>query len=395
MKKIIFNLSAFILGLIFITSCTDNDPKYVASTPSEFKANSSLDSIVLHQAGAGAHTAVTFKWDSLIYNVSTPVTFTIQLDTLNGNFSNPIEEEVSTNKYEASYSDSILNLRALKLQLKPGQVNKIKVRLKSNLQYNAMVAYSNVITLNVTPYSGIVLKYPMPLALYLQGGAVESNWGYPIPDAQKMVQVDEQRFALLVSLIGGGSFDFITSSTAWSDPAYKALTSSESSAAGNFIPSGSTTTPQWGGSDITGPTTSGAYKVVADFSTGTYSVTAAPSILTAPSDLYIVGDATPLAWAAPDATQKFTKVDENTFKITIHLTGGKNYAFITAALAWTDPAYVLPIGSAADSYTTSGDIIESGTVNSWGGVNMKSPASSGNYIITVNFKSGTYNIKQK
>jgi len=173
MKKTIFNLSAFILGLIFITSCTDNDPKYVASTPSEFKASSSLDSIVLHQAGAGAHTAVTFKWDSLIYNVSTPVTFTIQMDTLNGNFSNPVEEEIATNKYEVSYSDSILNKKCLNLlKLKPDVQNKVQVRMKANLAYGNLPVYSNVKTLVITPYS--VAKV---LAFLYMPGDVSGGWG--------------------------------------------------------------------------------------------------------------------------------------------------------------------------------------------------------------------------
>ena len=396
-KNIYYWMSALILSVTCLYSCSDKETLSVATSPTEdaFAFKASASDITLSETNASTHQAITLQWDSLAYGISTPVTFTIQMDSLNGDFSKPIEDEVATNKFATSYTDSVLNLKALKLKLTPNVAGKIKVRLKSNLAFSQMPAYSKVLTLNVTPYyAGTIFKYPMPSALYLQGGAVASNWSYPIPDNQKMVQIDDHRFALLVSLTGGGSFDFITSASAWSDPAYKAATSSEPSAGGNFLPSGSTSTPQWAGSDIITPATSGVYKVVADFITGTYTVTAAPSLLTAPTDLYIVGDATPMAWAAPDATQKFSKIDANTFKISIHLTAGKSYAFITAASTWSDPAYMLPIGSSASSYTSSGDIIESGAANSWGGVNMQSPATSGNYTITVNFKSGTYSVTQ-
>ena len=156
MKKIIFQLSVLFISLIFISSCSDNDPKYIAQAPDsgEFKVTTSLDSLVLHEAGAGAHTAVTFHWDSLVYNVSTPVTFTIQLDTLNGNFTSPLEEEVSVNKYQISFSDSILNKKFLnQLKLTPDVKNKLKVRIKANMAFGNMPVYSNVLTLKVTPYS--------------------------------------------------------------------------------------------------------------------------------------------------------------------------------------------------------------------------------------------------
>jgi hypothetical protein len=156
MKKKIFHLSALVLGLIFISSCTDNNLKYIATAPAagEFKLTSSLDSIVLHETGGGAHTAIAFQWDSMVYKVSTPVTYTIQIDTLNGNFANPLEEEIATDTYKISYSDSILNKKCLNLlMLKPDVRNIIQVRIKANLAFGNMPVYSNVKTLKITPYS--------------------------------------------------------------------------------------------------------------------------------------------------------------------------------------------------------------------------------------------------
>lgn len=175
MKKIIFHLSALILSLIFISSCTDNDPKYIATAPAEgeFTVTSSLDSIMLNEAGGGAHTAIAFQWDSMVYKVSTPVTYTIQMDTLNGDFSTPMEEEIATNKYEISYSDSILNKKFLNLmKLKPDVENLIKVRIKANLAFGNMPVYSNILTLKAKPFSGkkVVSFLYMP-------GDVSGGWG--------------------------------------------------------------------------------------------------------------------------------------------------------------------------------------------------------------------------
>lgn len=168
MKKIISRISMLLLGTMFMFSCSDNDLKYVATVPAdgEFNITTSQTTLVLNETGAGSHTAITFKWDSLIYKVSTPVTFTIQLDTLNGDFSSPVEEEITTNTYTISYSDSILNKKLLNLlKLTGGVQSQIKVRMKANLAFNSLTTYSNTLTINVTPY----IVSPVVSYLYMPG----------------------------------------------------------------------------------------------------------------------------------------------------------------------------------------------------------------------------------
>ena len=173
----------------------------------------------------------------------------------------------------------------------------------------------------------------------------------------------------------------------------KSITASEPINGGNFIPSGSQSTPPNGGSDILSPALNGIYRVIIDFKTGTYSVAKAPGLIATPASLYMVGDATALGWAAPNATQKFTQTDANTFTITLPLIGGKKYDFITTATTWSDPAYK---GATNAEPPTGGNFIASGaaTVPAWGGSDIIAPAASGTYKITVNFKSGTYVLTQ-
>jgi len=367
----------------------------VAILPAEgnFVISPSATSIELIKTGAGTHTAITFSWDTLVYGVSTPVTFTVQMDSLNGDFSTPMADVISTNIYQKSYTDSVMNSRALKFKLLPYEPGQIKVRLKANMTFNNLPVYSKVETITVTPYDD-GLMYKFPAALYLQGDAVASNGAYPVPDAQQMVKIDDHRFGLIIALTGMKNFIFTTSSTALSDPAYKAATSSEPLTGGNFIPSGSKTNPPNGGSEISSPATTGIYKVIVDFKTGTYSVSIEPALIPAPANLYIQGDAVASNWTYPiPAAQKFTQVDANSFVLTISLIGGKKYDFIASETSWGDPAYK---GATNAEPLMGGNFIAAGsmTVPAWGGQDIKSPAASGTYTITVHFKSGTYNLTQ-
>jgi starch-binding outer membrane protein SusE/F len=393
MKKIYNFINVFLL-LVLVSSCTDKDLISVATPPTEdaFLLTPSTMTLELNKVGAGKHTAIVFNWDTIVYGISTPVEFTLQMDSVKGDFSSPIVDIIPTNTYEISFTDSVVNARALKLNLLPDVPGEIKVRLKANLAYNSLPVYTKVVTITVTPYENS-LMYRMPATLYLQGDALASNGSFAIPESQHLAKVDNHRFALLVSLIGGKHFVFTSSGAAMSDPVYKAATSTEPITGGNFIPSGSQTTPPNGGSDISSPTLSGIYTVIVDFATGTYSVTKAPGLIATPASLYMVGDATALGWAAPNSTQKFTLIDDYTFEITLPLKAGKKYDFITTETTWSDPAYK---GATSAEPVMGGSFIESGknTVPAWAGSDIFSPSASGTYKITVCFKSGTFVLTQ-
>lgn len=394
MKKIHILISTSLLIFIFLGSCTEKEPISVATMPAEgdFKITSSSASIELNKAGAGTRTAIRFNWDTLVYGVSTPVTFTLQMDSVNGNFSEPIVDVIPSSTYQIGFTDSVMNSRAMKLNLVPDVPGNIKVRLKANLAYNNLPVYSTVQTITIKPYND-GLMYRMPSSLYIQGDAVASNGSYPLPEAQKMEKIDNHRFALILTLAGGKHFLFTSSADALSDPVFKAVSSAEPLTGGNFIPSGSATTPPNGGSDITTAAATGIYKVIVDFKTGTYSVTKEPGFIAIPASLYMVGDATALGWGAPNNTQKFEKTDANVFKITMPLVGGKKYDFITTQTTWSDPAYK---GATNKELPMGGNFIASGaaTVPAWAGSDIIAPAASGIYTITVNFKAGTYVLTQ-
>lgn len=387
MKKQITIIFFITLSIATFYSCADNVIDYVATTPneSELALTSTDDEIVLSKVDAEKTTATTFNWNKLSYGINTPITYTVEIDVADGDFSRPSTSQ--TYAAAKSFTHSELNAIALKLNLPPDILGRLKVRLKMSLNYDTLPVYSNVTMLSVTPYSA--LKFSMPAELYLQGDAVPSNWTPNVTDIQKMTQIDSHRFGLIVYLTGGKNFSFITSATTWSDPAYRTLDNFPNPVSnGTFEPRGSQTNPPWGGDNIKSPTNSGYFQVIADFLDGTFMITPAQTITPPPNELYLIGDATTLGWAAPNASQKFTKeADGFTFSITIPLKSGV-FAFINAPATWSNPAYR---AKTASEPSFGGNFIASGsgTVPVDGGYNITAP-KPGTYKIIVNFKSGTY-----
>jgi starch-binding outer membrane protein SusE/F len=387
MKKFLKYISAFVLIVVSVSSCSDDTLMSVAEQPAEgkFLLSNSISEIVLDKKNAEKNIAVTLNWDNKSwYGIDTPMTYTIQMDKSGGEFVSPEEVAIATgNNLSLTHAD--LNAKAFALKLAPGVASKINVRLKANLKYGALPIYSNVSTLTITPYNTLILKYPMPAELYLQGDAVPSNWGTPVTDIQKMVQIDDHRFGLIVTLTGGKNFAVISAASTWSDPAYVTMEANANpQSSGTFEPRGSAT--NWGGTPMKSPAATGVYQVILDFTTGIYTVTPAV-LMPSPAELYIIGDATINGWNAPGSAQKFTKIDNNTFTLTTTLKAGK-FAFLNANATWSTPAY---LGKTDSEPSLAGNLTLNQAPN-WAGSSITAP-NPGNYTITVNFKSGTYVLK--
>lgn len=110
-----------------------------------------------------------------------------------------------------------------------------------------------------------------------------------------------------------------------------------------------------------------------------------------PANLFIIGDATPAVWTnttgALDPSQKFTAVNAYTFQISsIALTGGKYFLFLPVAGSW-DRKYAFP--GSKNSNNKFGDLFKPDS-----GEDILAPDASGNYKVTVNFKTGKYSLEK-
>lgn len=392
MKNTFIYLSSLYLIALIMIGCDDSDRSQIIHLPSEkdFNLKANTEIIVLDKDNPNKNTFI-LSWDKFIYGTNTPITYTVQFDSINGDFSTPIENVVSAGIQKYEYTDSALNAKALKLNLKPNISSPIKIRLKSNLAFDKMVAYSNPITLSITPYSVLSLLYSMPDVLYLQGDALPSNWAYPIPETQKMIILDEKTFGIVINMNGGKEFNLLTDNNEWTDPSYRAKTADEPLTNGNFAPFGSAT--NWGGFGIKTPDKTAPYRLLVDFEIGSYTLTASKTIKNVPDVLYIQGDAVPSNWGYPiPDNQKFEKINEHMFRLKIALIGGKKIDFISSATAWTDPAYK----AASDEEPNMGLMVASGsqTNPAWGGNDIIVP-ETGNYTITVDFATGSYLIMKE
>jgi starch-binding outer membrane protein SusE/F len=118
------------------------------------------------------------------------------------------------------------------------------------------------------------------------------------------------------------------------------------------------------------------------------NVTPTPSSLA--TGLWVIGDATPQSpsWTntpAALASQQFTQLSNGEFQITIALKNTGGYLFLPAAGDWGNK-----YGGATDGTAAGG-----GTIlfdNDVPGSNTPPPATSGNYLIDVNFITGQYTV---
>lgn len=112
-----------------------------------------------------------------------------------------------------------------------------------------------------------------------------------------------------------------------------------------------------------------------------------PKITPPPTQtLFIVGAATAGGWDNPidkvtPASQQFTEVSPTEYTITIALTGGGEYKFISVNGSWTNQWSV----ATQDTEPNGGPFV-------FNGANCIAPSTSGTYIIDVNFQTGTFTV---
>ena len=384
--KTIFNkfLIVAAAALVVLAGCKKNLPQ-ATLTPGTSTLTTTASTLVLDSTGGGTKTALTLSWPAINEGAQVAVTYTLEIDSVNGNFSKPVTVNLATN-VSMTYSMSALNLVALGLGLTPAVAGQLQVRVAADVnQSNGSAStvptvYSNVVSLTLTPYSTIPPPlYPVPPNLYLVGSAAPggpaTGWNNPVPvPSQQFTQIDANTFGMVINMVGGQQFLLLPVNGDWSHK--------YAVAAGSSLPTGGPFVPD-AANNMTGPTTSGLYKIIVDFLKGTYTITpaAAGDI---PTNLFIVGDATAGGWAnpVPVPSQQFTQTSSGEFKISIPLLATGSYLFLPVNGDWTNK-----YGGAS---ATGGPLLYDGTVPS---SNTPGPGAAGTYTIDVNFFSNTYSVK--
>jgi starch-binding outer membrane protein SusE/F len=384
--KTIFNKFLIVAAavLVVLAGCKKNLPQ-ATLVPGTAMLNTTASALVLDSTEGGTKTALTLSWPAMNEGAQVAVTYTLEIDSVNGNFSKPVTVNLATG-VSMTYSMSALNLVALGLGLVPAVPGQLQVRVAADVNQSNGAAstvptvYSNVVSLTLTPYSTIPPPlYPVPPNLYLVGsatpGGTATGWNNPVPvPSQQFTQIDANTFGMVINLIGGQQFLLLPVNGDWSHK-YAVAASTSAPTGGPFVPDAA--------NNMNGPTTSGLYRIIVDFLKGTYTITPA-SAGDIPTALFIVGDATAGAWAnpVPVPSQQFTQTSSGEYKITIPLLATGSYLFLPVNGDWTNK-----YGGAS---ATGGPLLYDGAVPS---SNTPGPGVAGSYTIDVNFFSNTYSVK--
>ena len=161
MKKIL-KLSTLALLLIAGVSC-ENDDQKMASPSGGPELLTPLDgsSYVLDPA-AGTNEVTTLVWNHADYSVQTEVNYDVEVALAGTDFATTVAGGSTTNRFVV-WSHEALNTVALEAGLTPYTAGDLEVRIKSSLGSNAeMVAYSNTITITITPYTTDLPQLAVP-----------------------------------------------------------------------------------------------------------------------------------------------------------------------------------------------------------------------------------------
>ena len=328
------------------------------------------------QVSNATNTALSFGWNASPYGSDT-IVYALQYDTVGGKFANPQVIKYGT-AFASSFDVNDLNTAAINAGVIGGSTKQLEFRIISYIgsSYLSQVSISNVVNITVTTFT------PIPPNLYIVGDATPGGWNNPVPlPSQQFTRLNAVSYGIVVHLNAGGSYLFLPLNGDWTHKYGGA-----SATGGNLLADGAVPS-----SNTPGPAVSGNYQIVVNFQTGTYTVT--PFTAKVPTNLFIVGDATPGGWSNPVAvpSQQFTQLDAVTFGIVINLTAGGSYLLLPINGDWNLKYAVansslsgLSAGGTFGYYDSANNTI----YNS----NIPGPSTTGNYIIIANFETNTFTV---
>lgn len=232
---------------------------------------SSTDDMVLTDANKDQQ-AVSFSWTNPDYRFNTgvssqDVTYTLEVDTLGANFTNPLKQEVVIPKaLGVTYTVKELNTILTKLNLADNVPHDVQFRIKATLGTSAVPQYSNILDINITPYLDVAVPLPPSGELYMTGDGMPSGWTNSPPDDQKMTQLSPTEWEYVADFEPGFYYKFLSDRGAW-QPQYGG-----SNPAGGELGFNMGLPGQSDPDAIPTPSEAGTYRVYLNFKTGRYTV---------------------------------------------------------------------------------------------------------------------------
>jgi hypothetical protein len=383
--KRIFQLSFIMLaGIVLFSSCekADSLAQYADGTAPVLSASATT---VAPPPADSNKVVLTLNWtdpghaqDKSLYK------YYLEVDSTGRNFSKATRIDVTVDKEKRTYAfiGKALNSILLSYGFAFNVAYDIDVRVVSSYGNNNEQKKSNTLKIKATPYK-IPPKVQLPSTnkLFIVGGATEGGWNNPVPvPSQELARLDETTFGGIFKFNGGEEYLLLPVNGSW-DQKYAI---SDNLAPGADV-GGSFFYSTGPGSNFKAPSSTGFYKVTVDFQLGKYKVESFAQQHGLPSDLFIVGGATPGGWnnPVPVPSQQLTRRNAVQWDVTLNFTTGQAYLLLPTNGDWgrkfgaDDPL--------APNAGLGGKIKPEGS-------DIPAPATSGTYKFSVDFYNGTYKL---
>lgn len=367
MKKI-FNL--IVIAALAITSCDKADDLPLYGNGTAPVLTSSATSIAPAPADSN-NIALTLSWSFPGYATdSSNIKYIVEIDSVSKNYANPYRKEV-IGELSATFIAKELNAFLLNKEYVFNVPVSMEARVVSSYVNNNEKIISNSVVINMTPYK-VPPKVELPSTgkLFMVGDATQGGWTNPVPTpTQELARLDETTWGGIIEFAGGGQYLLLPENGVWGKYSVQNNTVPGLENGGDFgkeLPD-----------NFPGPATGGWYKVIVDFQTGKFKVTPYTSVL--PTDLFLVGDATPGGWnnPVPVPSQQMTRLNSSQWRLTLNFTGSGKYLLLPVNGSWSTK-YAVPDNTIPDGWK-GGEIIYNT------GQDIPGPITAGNKTLLVDF----------
>lgn len=274
MKKILKQL--FLLSLLvtgFVSCKKDENKVYFEGGKAPVLSVSSTDPVVLLLVDRD-NPSIVFNWTNPDYKFTTglsshDVTYTLEIDSVGSNFTNPKKGEIAISKdLSKGFTVGELNKALLAANFLEDMWHDFEFRLKSSLPNNSGILYSNVIKISIKPFLDVAVPVPVNGNLWITGSAVNSGWsnplGAPYDVSQKFTKISNTVWELTIAMPGGGGYKLLQDNGNWATQYH--MLDGGTWQGGKFEKRDSD--PQF-----PGPPNAGTYKISVNFKTGEFTVT--------------------------------------------------------------------------------------------------------------------------
>lgn len=272
--KSYINQFSILLAMVLLFACKKVENKIYFEGGSAPVLTASTTTVRL-EPGEENNTAIRLNWSNPEYKFTTGISsqdvkYTMEMDTLGGNFSSGKKyTTVFAKDLSKTYTVGELNAiigNVMRVSLDPRRSYTFQVRMTSSLGIGSDVAKltSNIITFTASPFIPPP-KVPVPTAgtLWITGDAVASGWNDSPPNSQQFTKMSNTLYELTLPMPGGGNYKLLQTKGSWGTQ-YHML------AGGTW--QGGELEQKDADPGFPGPPSSGTYKISVDFQLGLFSV---------------------------------------------------------------------------------------------------------------------------